>query len=318
MKAVWITWEEQRRNKPIAEEIGAQFYELSEIRKHSTIVRYIVGLWKTFNIFRKERPTSVIVQNPSFVLAVGAILMRAFFGYKLGIDTHNGGFGANTKSKLLISILRWIQRNADFIIAHNDGIKDEMKQYGGRFVVLPDKIPVIKRPETPMYLEPGVNFMFICSFSPDEPWRQVIQAFKHLPEDYNLYVTGNYEKVNINPNDYPANIHFLGRIPWDDFDGMLYSADVIIDLTTRENCLLCGAYEAVACGTPLVLSDTHTLKDYFYKGASYAGNTTGDIIFAIQNMIFNHDAKTKEIQELNPELQAIWQNSVSILKSELV
>ena len=41
---------------------------------------------------------------------------------------------------------------------------------------------------------------------------------------------------------------------------MLLSIDVIIDLMTRQDCLAGGAYEAVAAGTLLIVSDTEVLS----------------------------------------------------------
>lgn len=315
---IWITWEEQRRNKPIAEEVNAKFFQLSEIWKHSRYIRYLIGSWKTFRILKRENPDSVIVQNPSIVLATVAILLRPFFKYKLGTDTHNSGFclESDFNSPRLEKIGAWIQRNADFVIAHNDGLKAQVDSRGGDVIALPDKVPVIEKPDQLLELEGKLSFLFICTFSPDEPWQDVLTAFEDMPE-YHVYVTGNYSKVGLQPGDVPANIHLLGRIPWDEFDQMLYSADSIIDLTTRDNCLLCGAYEAVAAETPLILSNTDALRSYFRKGAQYATNNVCGIQRAVLDTDYEYDNLKTEIVELKKELADDWQQRVLKLKIRL-
>ena len=59
----------------------------------------------------------------------------------------------------------------------------------------------------------------------------------------------------------------------DEYVSMLYSVDATIDLTNRENCLVCGAYESVAAGKPMILSKTQALMEYFNKGAVYVEHT---------------------------------------------
>jgi len=44
---------------------------------------------------------------------------------------------------------------------------------------------------------------------------------------------------------------------------LLYSCDLIVDLTTREDCLVCGAYESVSAEKPLLLSDTTALRVFW-------------------------------------------------------
>jgi hypothetical protein len=58
---------------------------------------------------------------------------------------------------------------------------------------------------------------------------------------------------------------------------MLSSADLVVDLTLVDNCLVCGAYESVAAGVPLVLSAHDASRDLFHDGAHFTDNTAGSI-----------------------------------------
>ena len=55
-----------------------------------------------------------------------------------------------------------------------------------------------------------------------------------------------------------------------------------MDLTTLEDCLLCGAYEALAAGKPLVISNTRALADYFGAAAILTDNTPEAISERVQ------------------------------------
>ena len=58
---------------------------------------------------------------------------------------------------------------------------------------------------------------------------------------------------------------------------MLLSVDVIIDLMTRQDCLAGGAYEAVAAGTPLIVSNSEVLRRQFSSGTLFTDNTSEDL-----------------------------------------
>lgn len=313
-KILWVTWEEQRRNKEIANAINAEFHEI--IVKGGRVKRYLKSLWKTFILYRKTpKPFSVVCQNPSIVLATFSVLASKIFGFKIGIDTHNGGlalYKMDAKYRWMKWVAKFLQKYADFIIITNEPLRSIVESNKGKAVVLPDKIPVIQKVE-PIKLQHKYNIFFICSYAVDEPYEEVFKAAAHLDKDVGIYVSGKYEG-KIDSSKYPTNVHFMGRVPWDVFDTMLYSVDGTIDLTTREYCLVCGAYETVSAEKPLILSDTVALKTYFNKGAVYTSNDQYSISKAIGELIENKDRLDIEVKALKLELQQDWEQR----KQELV
>ena len=305
-KILWITWEEQRRNKQIADSIGADFYQFTKTADYSRIARYLINLWHTLKTIARERPSHIIAQNPSVVLAFEAALLKYLFRYRVGIDTHNGGFALDSNSKFLKFMARWIQRHSDFTISHNNELKAIVELIGGDVIALPDKIPHIKEPKETLKLDGKYNLLYICTYAGDEPYREVIQAFEALGNDYHVYLTGNYRKGNLNPDDYGPNIHFTGKIPWDEYDQMLYSCDATLDLTKRNNCLLCGAYESVAANKPMVLTDTLALRNYFYKGAQYTDNSPESIASCVKSLMDGFSTFKEESAALKEELNGAW------------
>jgi glycosyltransferase involved in cell wall biosynthesis len=110
----------------------------------------------------------------------------------------------------------------------------------------------------------------------------VFTAFARLKEKgYQLFVSGNYRKASIEPAQYPW-VRFLGFVSYDVYCDYLRSCALIVDLTVLEDCLVCGAYEALAAGKPLVLSRTRALRDYFGTAARLTDNTHAEIAESVE------------------------------------
>ena len=111
-----------------------------------------------------------------------------------------------------------------------------------------------------------------------------------------LCVTGNYNKVKINPLDY-ACVTFMGYLPESIYYSKLFSCSVVLDLTENDNCLVCGAYEAMAAEKPLVTSNTCRLKRYLKKGTIFTDHTIMDIFSPVKLAYDNRVQLTNEIAE---------------------
>jgi len=207
---------------------------------------------------------------------------------------------------LLMGISRFIQRHADLTIVTNEGLQKHVIANKGRPFILPDKIPDILSSTTLRQLKGRANLLFICSYAADEPYEAVIQAAEDLPDDIRIYVTGNYKKASRLPAILPPNVELTGFVPVEEFEALLNSADATIDLTTRENCLVCGAYESVAAEKPMILSDTKALRDYFNIGAIYTTHTAVAIQNAIVEAIDRKEELTAQIKRLKKDRIASW------------
>jgi len=62
-KKIWITWENQRRNRSLSEALGAKLY-VFEGGKKAKIARYVSCIVATLNVIRHEKPEILFVQNP--------------------------------------------------------------------------------------------------------------------------------------------------------------------------------------------------------------------------------------------------------------
>lgn len=314
-KSIWITWENQRRNREISHALGIKLFELSEIDKIRNCLRkYLHGTIRTVTILIQERPRLVVCQNPSIVLAFLLILIKSFTKIKICVDAHNAGlFPSEGKSRILNFLSKYIQRKADLTLVSNEALKQYVEMNGGRGFVLQDKIPDISI-QTPRPLKGRFNILFICSFANDEPYQTVFNVARDLDPSICIYVTGDYGKSSINPNDLPPNVILTGFLPERDYQKMLNSVDATIDLTTRENCLVCGAYESVAVEKPMILSNTKALREYFNAGAVYTDNTNENLQNAICEVL---EKKTKLIVQLK-ELKVLKKTEWDKKKKDLV
>lgn len=253
------------------------------------------------------------MQNPSLVLSLFVVLLKQSAGFKVCIDAHNAGIFPNEgRSRALGAIARWIQRGADLTIVTNEGLRKHVECNGGRAFILQDKIPSIPLRQE-INLKGKFNILFICTFASDEPYGVVFSAFQQISKDVCLYVTGNYRKRNIYPSSLPDNIILMGFIPEDEYVTMLNSVDATMILTDREDCLVCGGYESLSVGKPMILSETKALIEYFNGSAVYSKNTSDGIKRAVVDLM----ERKGEIQRAGLKLRDLrtveWEKKKDLL-----
>lgn len=207
------------------------------------------------------------------------------------------------------TIAKFLQKHADLIIITNNDLKKVVEKNHGHAFVLPDNIPEIHTKElTPYTFQHKYNLVFICTYASDEPFKEVFEAVKIVERsslDIGIYVTGKIPK-DIVDNKYSNNLHLLGFISWDDYDSILASCDGVIDLTTRESCLVCGAYESVAVEKPAILSKKNALQEYFYQGFCFSDNDADSLANAMINLIENNAQLKDDIKAIKPILNKNW------------
>ena len=307
-KRIWITWENQRRNRELSRELKAELFELKEIDQiKNPTKKYLTGIVKTSRIVLRRKPSLIFCQNPSLILAAFLVFTRGLGRFKVVVDAHNAGlFPMEGRSAVLGALTRYIQKRADLTLVTNIGLKEHVEKNGGRAFILQDRIPAISL-KAVKRLAGEFNILFICSYGADEPYELVFEAAKLIDGAVHIYVTGNYRKRNIDPSEVPGNVTLLGYVSEDEYVDMLNSVDATMDMTTRENCLVCGAYETVAVEKPQILSDTRALREYFRKGVVYTPHSPQSIADAIHKLIGEQEKLKQETRELKQELQEEWE-----------
>jgi glycosyltransferase involved in cell wall biosynthesis len=241
--------------------------------------------WRTLSIILAHRPAVIYFQNPSMVLCLLVTLLkflRLTSSRTVG-DFHNAGLYPPAAQFLV----PWMLRTNDVVIVSNDSLRTRVEAFGGRAVAIPDPIPdiLVQRAQS---TEVGFRVLFVCSWASDEPIAEVLQAAALLESqqpDVYVAVTGRPKLERIGwSRPVPGNVELTGYLSEQDFEERLANCDAVLDLTTRSDCMVCGAYEAVSVGVPMILSDNPPTRSYFDRGAIYTDNSGVDIARAIITM----------------------------------
>ena len=313
--AIWITWEVQPRNGSMARELGVPLHVL-EFRG-GRVRRQIRAIAATIRLLRKTRPRVVFAPNPSLVLTYLLIVCRALFRFQFVSDAHYGGVVDVTGRRVVQRLLNFAHRHVDLVIVTNPGHAERVRSHGGKVFVCPDPLPQpprnLPRPDGMKGVQKSV--LFICSYDADEPYREVFAAADSLSAlGFRVFASGRYARVGISPESFPGVV-LLGFVDRNTYDAYLHNVDLVLDLTTWQDCLVCGAYEAMAAGKPCVLSGTKALTELFTHGTVFCSHDPGDIMQAVL-AAYEHRATLKaEIEAWADQHRDLTQARVAALRA---
>jgi glycosyltransferase involved in cell wall biosynthesis len=280
MNCLWITWENQQRNRSMADALKAPCHEI--IHVGGRLRRYYLSIRDTWRVIQGSKPDVVFFQNPSLMLGLALVLIRRITNsrYRLVGDYHNAGvfpkFGG--------PVTRFLARACTLVIVSNENLGREVRSWGAKAFALPDPLPKLRAPyvsERP--LTDPMTVLFICSWAEDEPVESVLEACNELVaagHSVKVRVTG-HAKVSLGPETLPSNVELTGYLTHDEFVAAIANCDLVMDLTTRDDCMVCGAYEGLTLGKPLLLTANEPTMEWFDKGAVFTTNSAEDIAGAL-------------------------------------
>lgn len=287
--AAWITWEVQVRNRSMARLLRADLFECLTDRPR--FMRYCILGWQTFSVFSSRKYTLIFVQNPSIVLSLLGVMLGALFGITVVVDAHNGGlFPVEGRSRILGLLAKFVARRADLNIVSNRYLEKTVQQWGGRAFVMRDPLPDIGVEYAGLkavnWSRRAFDVLFVCTWARDEPFHEVLTAAAQNPE-VTFVVTGNYKKALSAQMvaQLPGNVILTGYVSETCYRRLLYASKVVMDLTRRDHCLVCGAYEAIAVQRPCIVSDTAVNRDSFSDGFVFTKNTSVAITSAVKQSL---------------------------------
>lgn len=304
---IWIAWEQHRRNQSICHRTNIPLVEI-EI-SCAKLARYPILLAKTLVAVSHHRPKVLVVQNPSIFLASFAIVWGKLHRRCAIVDAHNVGIYFEHDNFFIKKIGQWlnhlIMKNAAMVIVTNIELAKYVNQKGGNAFILPDPFPYFERYDL-LKLRGKRNILYICTFSKDEPYKEMFEAAERLSEDIVIYVTGKHHSGQL-PQQLPQNLILTGFLPEQEYINILFSVDLVVDLTIRENCLLCGAYEAIGAGKPQVLTNKRILREYFGNAAIYTDNSPEDISQKINIALMEPEKFLENIRTIKKHRENEWE-----------
>ncbi len=302
----WITWELQRRNRTLSAALGARLFEV-DVRSNR-VWRYLRCIYRTLEILATLQPRLVFVQNPSIVLSFLAMAWCRLTGIPIVMDAHNAGvYPFEGLRPWANHIARFLFRAADLTLVSNEALASYVERSGGQAFVLPDPLPDFSSPLVSSPELSSRRVLFICTWATDEPYVEVIRSARQIDRNVAIYITGNSRGREAAAGlPMPDNIVLTGYLGDSEYEELLRTCDLVIDLTTRKDCLVCGAYEAVAAERPLIVSDTQALRGYFNRGTLYTNNQAADIADKIKQALEHKPDLIREMQELKATKIREW------------
>ena len=309
-----LNWFDHRRTRELCAGVGIELVALAT--PYGGARRYLVLTARTIALLARRRPRMLLVQNPSLVLSALAVALRGFFRYRLVVDAHNEAVDPYENRQSWIGALsRWVVRRADLTIVTNRQLAQLVREQRGEAFILPDRIPTVPSGSARSLAAP-FNVVLIATFARDEPVGAVFEAVRGL--ELELHVTGHAARLAAGvAAAAPPNVRFTGFLAEEDYWSLLRSADAIVDLTLKPDCLVCGAYEALALGKPLLLSNNAASIELFGDGALYTDNSPADIRRALGRLRAEQLPQQAAATRKRDELIERWKGSAQALRGAL-
>jgi hypothetical protein len=237
------------------------------------IARTLVSLWR-------GRPSIVFVQNPPIFAVACVWLYSVVTGTPYVIDSHSGAFEAG-KWKWTLPLHAALSRRALTTLVTNPALLDVVRGWSANGMVMHDlamSFAAMERRSSRKRLE----FIVPCGFGKDEMLDTIVSAAAGMTE-VDFVFTGDVEAYAPRLLTHrPKNVRFTGWLSEQQYAEALMSADAVLTLTTRENTLLRGAWEAMYAGKPLITSDRACLRHYFTRGAVFVADTVGSVVSGVK------------------------------------
>jgi glycosyltransferase involved in cell wall biosynthesis len=286
--AIFVTWTPHHRATEIARAVGGAIYEPSPGRtRWPAPIRYTLQSLQTlFHVFRR-RPGNVLFTNPPFVTGIVLLTVRWALRFEIWSDCHSGAFN-DPRWARFSGINRWVMRRCAGVVVTNGRLAESVRMAGARPLVLnyPSSVFKTRKPAPDPYLVATVGYMF------DEPIQELLEAAKRVPQ-VRLFLTGD-PPAEVRAH-LPLNCTLTGWLPRAAYEKLLAGARGVICLTSREDTMQTGAYEALEYALPLLLSGTQVLRDFFSQGVIFVDDHSPEALaHALQQLWTEHERLSNE------------------------
>jgi len=320
---VWIAWEIQRRTLNLSGKLDAQRAIFDD--EDRGFIRYPLSALKTLWVLWKYRGGLVFVQFPSMFLAALACFMRPLLGYRLVVDRHtdfslelmpqNGWKG--WKDRLILFLSAYTLRKADLTLVTNSEMAADVEAKGGRSFVLPDPYPDFS-PASPSSPKTPLEILFVSTWADDEPVLAAMDACRLLGAEARMYISGKMkQKFEKAAASAPSNFIPTGFLSDEKYFALMSRVDCVMAITTRPSTLVCGAYEGISLGKPLLLGESRVLREYFHQGALYTNGTAVDIADKLREFATRLPALQEEILQFREQSRRDWEKRLAVLNAIL-
>jgi hypothetical protein len=298
MKKIFIVWKPFcTRSHNQAKHFGAKDIYISFFQHRPSLpvlaARYLFSFFATLGILKKEKANIIFsINQPPFCL-LAIFLHTKLFGGIYILDSHSAAFN-DKRWAWARPFYRFIARRAFLNINTNEDHKRLVESWGGRSVVIAD-VPIFHETKYPRFPVQENAIAVVASFAFDEPVAEIFQAGQLTPE-VSYYLTGPEERLKpALRKNLPENFHLMGFLSQNDYFGLLSSVKGVLVLTTRENTMQRGAYEALSLEQPIITSDWEILRKSFGKAAVYVDNDSRSIALGVRRLLQEYQTYKVEV-----------------------
>lgn len=319
----YFVWAEfQRRAVSFAEvfDFSVRHISTDSQSKIGKLGRYVSSMIQTIQQILKESPQQVWLQLPPNFLVHIVLFLRWITRkkYKIIADCHNASLRPPWSSlPFAISAMN----KCDLVIVHNSDVYNDALNLGlskNRLIVLEDAPAYVLEPQHQDCDDEG-HVLVPCSFHDDEPIEELLMAAKLCP-DITFKITGPRQKAEAKGfiSQAPDNVDFTGFVSVEEYDQLVWSAGIILGLTTMDGIQLSVAGEAIGAGRPLLLSDTSTLRGLFEDGAMFVANTAEGLADGIQKAFEQREDLARASLACGQARYLEWQDQAKAVKGRLL
>ena len=281
-----------RRSTTIAAQAGFELILLGRSgfrRPWSAPFAYPTLAWRTIRFLASSRPDRIIVVAPPVFAPLVVLPIARMLGARVAIDLHSGAL-LDRRWRWAVPLLTWLARRSTAAVVTLPSLAAGLEARGVRTIILPDPLPDLA--PAPVTTAAGTDterpeVVAICGWGDDEPLEALVAAA--AGRRWRLAITGRQRR----PLEAPTGVRLTGFLDDSAYADSLARAAAIVVLTTRDETLLSGAWEAIAIGRPLVVSDTAALRSTFRDGPTYVGDDAASIAAGIDAAVDDPEAAAR-------------------------
>ena len=176
-------------------------------------------------------------------------------------------------------------------------------------MVLPDPVPLRQGAKRHDSLVGPFRVVVVSTYAADEPFDEIVKAAREAGNGFQFLVTGNPSRLSdATIRSIPTNMTLTGFLSEAAYWDLLVNASVVLDLTKMPNCLVCGAYEALSAGVPVILSNNEASVETFGDFAEFTGNSAAEILAALKRVQARPVGIPSLIEDAREAFEDRWRN----------
>lgn len=302
----WIAY--HGRSQGFIDRLGLTPIYVSHSRRRgigAALLKYGPQFITTLRSLYRLRPGAVFVMDPP-VFAVAAVFLycrqtRA----RYVMDCHSGVFNSR-KWRWSLPIQRYFGRRAAAVLVTNPAHLAAVTSWPAKGIIVADPPPPENHFPAPVpnHAEP---YVFVISvFGDDEDVPLVLEAARRIP-GARFRISGDTRRAPASLlANRPANVEFTGFLPIEDFWAHVRDASAVLTMTTREDTILRGGWEAMFMERPLITSRTAALQRYFTRGTVFVDHTPESIAAGVSDVLAHQDELGRQAKLLREEKYTVW------------